>query len=314
MADRVRWLFHSMLVRPLLFALLGLRANDGKRLPRCGPGIIVANHNSHLDALAILALYPPRLAARLRPVAASDYFLGNSLCGWLARRLLDIIPLSRDCRPRHGDPLAACSAALQCGAILIFFPEGTRGEPGSLGEFKPGIAHLARRHPGIPIVPVFLTSLDRVLPKGALLPLPLLCEARIGTARYWRGDCRSFLAELRAAIVALGANGTDADATARAIDERAAWQPRSGSFSAGSPLRRPRATRSPAPRSRGSPRYCHGRCPGQIPDRGGRALGKVRGSSAFFALLPASILGSPDGHRTGSIADEAGARIDLDRR
>ena len=109
---------------------------------------------------------------------------------------------------------AGCSAALRAGAILIFFPEGTRGEPGRLGRFKPGIAYLAERHPEAPVVPVLLTALDLVLPKGKLLPLPLRCEAHVGEARHWAGDRRSFAAELKAAMIALAGES-----------ERRRWSP-----------------------------------------------------------------------------------------
>jgi len=195
--------FHAVVVRPLLFGLLGLAIYHRERLPRVGPAIIIANHNSHLDTPALFALFPISLLPILHPVAASDYFLTSRIRAWVARRLFGIIPLSRSLNSRERDPLAGCSAALRAGAILIIFPEGTRGEPGRLGRFKSGVGHLAERHPEVPVVPVFLTMLGRVLPKRALVPVPLLCAAHVGLERKWTGDRGSFMTGLEGAMAGL---------------------------------------------------------------------------------------------------------------
>src|SRR5579872_1973192 len=204
MNDKLRQLCQQLFVRPLMLGLLGLTVSKRERLPSCGPAIVVANHNSHLDTAALFTLFPLSCLPLLKVVAASDYFFrSNSLSGWIARRVFAAVPLERFFRLGHGDPLEACSAALMSGAILLFFPEGTRGVPGCLGEFKFGVAHLVRRHPNIPVTPIGLIGLDRVLPKGANLPLPLTCEARVGSPQRWSGDCRSFTAQLKAALVGL---------------------------------------------------------------------------------------------------------------
>jgi 1-acyl-sn-glycerol-3-phosphate acyltransferase len=212
MKDKLCRLCHRVVVRPLVLGLLGLRVSGRERLPQSGPAIVVANHNSHLDTATVFTLFPPRLLSSLRVVAASDYFFhSNSLPGWIARCVFGAIPLERSFRPGHGDPLAACSAALASGAILLFFPEGTRGEPGCLSEFKPGLAHLVRQHPNTPVIPIGLVGLDRVLPKGAHVPLPLTCEARVGLPQRWMGDCRSFTAELKTTLLSLIAPREEAD-------------------------------------------------------------------------------------------------------
>jgi 1-acyl-sn-glycerol-3-phosphate acyltransferase len=204
MKKEMRRLCQQVVVRPLMLGMLGLRVSNRERLPRSGPAIVVANHNSHLDTAALFTLFPLSLLPSLHAVAASDYFFcSSSLAGWIARSVFGAIPLERSFRAGHGDPLAACSAALASGAILFFFPEGTRGEPGCLSEFKLGLAHLVRRHPNIPVIPVGLIGLDRVLPKGARVPLPLTCEARVGSPQRWTGDCRSFTAGLKAALASL---------------------------------------------------------------------------------------------------------------
>lgn len=202
MRDHLRELCHRMIFRPVIRGFCGLQVTHGERLPRAGPAILVANHNSHLDTFALFALFSSHEAASLRSVAAQDYFREGSLIGWIARRLLGAITVARAWRPSEGDPLAGCSSALDSGEILIFYPEGTRGTPGRMGELKAGVAYLARRHPSVPVVPITLSGMDRVLPKGAVLPLPLTIEVNVGQPRCWGGgDCRDFMAELRTALL-----------------------------------------------------------------------------------------------------------------
>jgi 1-acyl-sn-glycerol-3-phosphate acyltransferase len=108
----------------------------------------------------------------------------------------------------HGDPLAGCDAALAGGAILILFPEGSRGQPEKLGAFKTGIAHLSRRHPDVPVVPVYLHGLGKVLPKGEMLPVPFFVDVFVGEAFRWAGDRSTFMAELDRRIQALAGEGS----------------------------------------------------------------------------------------------------------
>jgi len=207
MKRTLRFIFFLFLVRPLVLVLLGINARHRQRLPVKGPAIIVANHNSHLDTLVLMTLFPQRLLPKLRPVAAADYFLRNRALAWFARDVIGIIPLSRSVKPGDADPLAGCDAALAEGAILILFPEGSRGEPEQLGAFKTGIAHLARRHPDVPVVPVFLHGLGKVLPRGAFLLVPFFVDVFVGESMRWSGDRAAFMADLDRRIRALGDEG-----------------------------------------------------------------------------------------------------------
>ena len=204
MKHALKWLFHVLLVRPVVWGLLGLKVRNREGLPRSGPAIIVANHNSHLDGPVLMSLFRIGLLEKIRPVAAGDYFERcRSLAGF-AHAMFGIIPIRRGRQPRHGgDPLGACSEALRRGDILIICPEGTRGVPERLGVFKTGIAHLAKRHPDVPVVPVFLCGLGKTLPKGARVPVPFLCDARVGDPFRWTGDRQSFMREMRARILEL---------------------------------------------------------------------------------------------------------------
>jgi 1-acyl-sn-glycerol-3-phosphate acyltransferase len=203
----LRHLFFLLIVRPVALFVLGVNLRHGERLPRSGPAIIAANHNSHLDTLVLMTLFPPDMLSQLRPVAAADYFLARRGLAWFVRNIVGIIPLARQVKAGHDDPLAGCDAALKAGSILILFPEGSRGEPERLGAFKTGIAHLARRHPQAPVVPVFLHGLGKVLPRGEFVPVPFFVDIFIGEAMAWTGDRASFMAELDSRVRALAAEG-----------------------------------------------------------------------------------------------------------
>jgi 1-acyl-sn-glycerol-3-phosphate acyltransferase len=196
----------------IVLVLLGLRIQHRERLPTTGPAILVANHNSHLDTLVLLSLFPLSKVQHLRPVANKEYFLQQNPClAWFARHILHIIPVStesgncRDNSCNHRNFFKNCADAIAQNQILILYPEGTRGTPESIGEFRSGIAHLAKQHPHVPIVPIFLHGLGKALPKGDFLIVPLLCSIFIGEAMYWNGQKQIFLQQLTERVQALSA-------------------------------------------------------------------------------------------------------------
>jgi 1-acyl-sn-glycerol-3-phosphate acyltransferase len=95
--------------------------------------------------------------------------------------------------------------ALRAGDSLIIFPEGGRSPGGEIGDFKPGLHHLAREVPEAELVPVFIENLSRVLPKGEVLPVPVLCSVHFGApVRLEAGETKQdFLQRARAAVLAL---------------------------------------------------------------------------------------------------------------
>lgn len=185
----MRWIqaaFFLLIVRPFLAVVLGVNLRHAERLPTTGPAILAANHNSHLDTLLLMSLYPLAQLHRVRPVAAADYFLKNPLVAWFALNVMHILPLSR--RPKAGEtPLAHIEAALNAGDILILFPEGSRGEPEKRSELKTGIAHLMEHAPAVPVVPIYLHGLGKALPRGDWLPIPFFADGFVGEALTWQG-------------------------------------------------------------------------------------------------------------------------------
>ncbi len=181
-------LFFLFVVRPLVALVLGVKIRSGERLPMDGPAIIAANHNSHLDTLTLMSLWPLSRVHQVRPVAAADYFLTNAKLAWFSLNIMHIIPIDRQRKEKEADPLAGPAAALASNEIIVLFPEGSRGEPEQLSRFKSGVARLVERNPEAPIIPVFMHGLGKALPRGDLLLVPFFVDVVIGEPIYWRGS------------------------------------------------------------------------------------------------------------------------------
>ncbi|HWA60893.1 MAG TPA: lysophospholipid acyltransferase family protein, partial [Caulobacteraceae bacterium] len=164
----LRLAFLVAVLTPLARIFTGADVVGRERLPSRGPAIIAANHNSHVDTLLLLTIFPPRAMARLRPAAAADYFLKGPVLSWFSRHIIGIVPIARDRAGSGEDILAPAREALAAGDIVLIFPEGTRGDASDeMGALKSGVARLAEAFPEAPVTPVWLEGAGRVLPKGA---------------------------------------------------------------------------------------------------------------------------------------------------
>ena len=165
-----------------------------------------ANHRSHGDFVLIWASLPQELRRHTRPVAGADYWQKPGIRQFLINRVFNGVLIDRQHSEAQSDPLQPIHAALEQGDSLIFFPEGTRNlgdEP--LLAFKSGLFHLASAHPEVELIPVWIANLNRVMPKGRALPLPLLCTLSFGEPlqRLPDDSKHAFLERARLALLAL---------------------------------------------------------------------------------------------------------------
>lgn len=172
--------------------------------------IYFANHASHGDFVLIWAVLPPRLREKTRPVAGADYWLKSSLRRFIGRDVFNAVLIERDRAARTVDPIGQMAQALDSGASLIIFPEGTRNVTDTaLLPFKSGLYHLARTRPDVELVPTWIDNLNRVMPKGEFLPVPLICTVTFGAPLRLKAEeaKQSFLDRAWAALLALSPKG-----------------------------------------------------------------------------------------------------------
>lgn len=200
-------MLESIVARSLtgfIHLLTGSRALwDAEPVP--GRRVYYGNHASHGDFVLLWSALPPALRTRVRPVAAADYWRHGALRQYLIRRVFNGVLIERDAARRHEDPVRTMATAIEGGSGLILFPEGTRNTGEGVLPFKSGLYHLATQCEGLEMVPVWLDNLKRVMPKGRVIPLPLLCTAHFGAPlRLAEGeDKQPFLDRARAALLAL---------------------------------------------------------------------------------------------------------------
>jgi 1-acyl-sn-glycerol-3-phosphate acyltransferase len=182
--------------------------------PKAEQRIYFANHQSHLDWVLIWAALPRDLRATTRPIAARDYWTSSKLKHWITREVFHAVYVSRT-RTDEQDPLGPLVEALRNGDSLVIFPEGTRSNRSEPQAFKSGLFHLAQQFPEVPLVPVWIDNVQRVMPKGEVVPVPILCTATFGTplllgvggpeseGEAGVEDKRAFLTRARLAVLAL---------------------------------------------------------------------------------------------------------------
>src|SRR6185369_7296952 len=172
--------------------------------PKAEQRIYFANHQSHFDWVLIWAALPSELRASTRPIAARDYWTATPFKHWITREVFHAVYVSRQ-RTEDQDPLEPLVDALTHGDSLVIFPEGTRSNKGLPQAFKSGLYHLAEQSPGVQLIPAWIDNVQRVMPKGEVVPVPILCTVTFGAPLQLQPgeDKRVFLERARDAVIAL---------------------------------------------------------------------------------------------------------------
>ena len=180
--------------------------------PKAEQRIYFANHQSHFDWVLIWAALPHDLRSVTRPIAARDYWTSSTLKHWITREIFNAVYVSRTrTKDASGvgtddeDPLDPLMEALRHGDSLVIFPEGTRGNKVDPAPFKAGLFHLAEAFPEVALIPAWIDNVQRVMPKGEVVPVPILCSVTFGAplALIAGEDKRDFLERARNAVTAL---------------------------------------------------------------------------------------------------------------
>jgi 1-acyl-sn-glycerol-3-phosphate acyltransferase len=195
------------MIASLIRLLTGVQARWVGAAPVVGPRIYFANHLSNLDLPVLWAAMPPEIRRRVQPVAAKDYWTITPLHRWLAGSVFHAELIERKQISHENNPLRQMEGIIDRGNALVIFPEGRRGtsDEGDLLPFKPGIWHLARNRPGLELIPVWLDNLNRILPRGEWLPVPLMASVTFGAPlSLQEGEAKdAFLARCSAALASL---------------------------------------------------------------------------------------------------------------
>jgi len=233
-----------MLAKLMGFFLLGLvRVLTGSQArwygcpPKAEQRIYFANHQSHADLVMIWAALPEELRSITRPIAARDYWTKSPFRQWITSAVFNAIYVERQAAPAapatteastaplqapaapavppspealraalpDTDPLAPLARALESGDSIIIFPEGTRGHGDDPQPFKSGLFRLAQMFPHVVLVPAWINNVQRVIPKGEVVPVPILCSVTFGAPVQLEPgeERRPFLDRARLAVMAL---------------------------------------------------------------------------------------------------------------
>lgn len=171
-------------LRVVLASVARILSGASVRWVDCQPDtcqrVYFANHTSHLDAIVIWSALPPAVRAVTRPVAAKDYWAASSVRKYLSAEVFNAVLIERQEITVHHSPIMEIVDEIGDTYSVIIFPEGGRTPGPEVGPFKSGLYYLAKRRPDLELVPVYLDNMNRILPRGEFLPVPLLTRVVFG--------------------------------------------------------------------------------------------------------------------------------------
>lgn len=200
-------------IRTYLATYHRLSIRGREHLPLRPPFVLVANHCSHLDVLALAAALPTRMRRFALPIAAGDTFFETPVHSTLSAMMLNALPMWRKNCGRHAmDDLRSRLVAGDC--IYLLFPEGTRSRTGQMGDFKAGLGMVIAAT-AIPVVPCFLSGTFEALPPQQRVPRMRKISLTIGAPLRFhdtannRSGWNQITTDLRLAVAALGDGNED---------------------------------------------------------------------------------------------------------
>lgn len=164
--------------------------------------VYFANHTSHLDPIMIWAALPPSVRMITRPVAAKDYWIKGAVRRYFANELFNAILIDREEIKVHQSPVDLILREIGQTYSLIIFPEGGRTDGRDVGEFKSGLYYLCKKRPELELIPVHIDNMNRILPRGEILPVPMLSCITFGPPMWLEaGEAKvNFLIRAREAV------------------------------------------------------------------------------------------------------------------
>ena len=194
----------SFFLLGLIRVLTGAQARWQGCPPKAEQRIYFANHQSHADLVLMWAALPEELRRITRPIAAKDYWTKTPFKQWITTAVFNAIYVDR-AKTGDQDPLDPLMEALENGDSIILFPEGTRGNQEEPQKFKSGLYNLAQKFPHVVLVPAWINNVQRVMPKGEIVPVPILCSVTFGApiALGASEERSEFLTRARLAVLGL---------------------------------------------------------------------------------------------------------------
>ncbi|MDD4976453.1 MAG: lysophospholipid acyltransferase family protein [Bacteriovorax sp.] len=180
----VHFLLYRILMKNFLRLIFGVSYKNINHFKGLKQFIVVANHNSHLDTMSVLAAMPSSQLTKVHPVAAGDYFGKNKLTQFLTEFFINTLLISRNKSGAKNNALDDMDQLLKDGKSILIFPEGSRGEAEIMQDFKHGASILLKKNPSIPFIPIFMKGMGKALPKGDPFLIPTECQVRIGNPMW----------------------------------------------------------------------------------------------------------------------------------